>query len=46
MAADIGRSVEGEDDFLEESSLKPIVYSSEVEEAISQVLYILVFIII
>lgn len=44
MAADIGRSVEGEDDFLEESSLKPIVYSSEVEEAISQVFQILLVI--
>ncbi|KAK3728895.1 hypothetical protein QZH41_010187, partial [Actinostola sp. cb2023] len=36
MAADVGRTVEGEDDFLEESCLQPIVYSSEVEEAISQ----------
>lgn len=37
MAAEVGRSADADDDFLEESSTKPIVYSSEVEEAISQV---------
>lgn len=33
-------AAEVEDDFLEESSSKPIFYSPEVEEAISQVLKI------
>ena len=38
MAADVApQSAEVEDDFLEESLSKPIFYSSEVEEAISQV---------
>lgn len=39
MAAEIGAPSAGEleDDFLEESLSKPIFYSSEVEEAISQV---------
>ena len=38
MAAEVGApSGEVEDDFLEESLSKPIFYSSEVEEAISQV---------
>ena len=38
MAADGGvQTVEGEDDFLEERLSKPIFYSPEVEEAISQV---------
>ena len=37
MAADGAAQVEVEDDFLEESLSKPIFYSPEVEEAISQV---------
>ncbi|XP_032234117.2 vacuolar protein sorting-associated protein 53 homolog [Nematostella vectensis] len=32
-----GGLLEGDEDFLEESSIKPIVYSEDVEEAISQV---------
>ena len=43
MAAEVGLSADGDEDLLEENSTKPIVYSDEVEEAIGQVFFVLVF---